>query len=365
MRIKKLYIEKEIADEAISLKIRRRLSVPAEIVDSSDDVFRAIDDLGDPVDAGKKILFITRNKGAFVRPCPGTRYYTCCRYMILHIGTFCVMDCAYCILQTYFHPPLLQYYVNQMDMMGALDNVFSQNQIRRIGTGEFTDSLIWEPIDPVSEKLVRKFAGQSQTVLELKTKTINIDHLLPLRHNRKTILSWSLNTESVIRSQERRTASLNDRLSAAARCQAHGYPLAFHFDPLIIYPGCEKDYIAVLDRLFSCVDPEKIVWISLGSFRFMPDLKSIIEDRFPSSKIIYGEFIKGLDGKMRYFKPLRIALYKTLIDQIKRFAPNACVYFCMEDEEIWQEALGFVPVERGGLPEILDQAAIRHCGLEV
>ncbi|OQY57486.1 MAG: hypothetical protein B6245_16810, partial [Desulfobacteraceae bacterium 4572_88] len=59
-----------------------------------------------------------------------------------------------------------------------------------------------------------------------------------------------------------------------------------------------------------------VVWISLGTFRFMPSLKPIIQDRFPDSKIIYGEFIPGLDGKMRYFKPLRIRLYHGVRDGI-------------------------------------------------
>jgi hypothetical protein len=44
----------------------------------------------------------------------------------------------------------------------------------------------------------------------------------------------------------------------------------------------------------------------------MPTLKPIIARRFPASKIVYGEFITGLDNKMRYFKPLRIALYRQM-----------------------------------------------------
>ncbi len=363
MTIKKLYIDKEIAEYPLSLEIKQRLSIPAETVDSPESIFKSISALPDPVGAGKKVLFITRNKGAFVRPCPGTRYYTCCGYMILHIGTFCLMDCTYCILQSYFHPPLLQYYVNQEAMMAALDDVFTRTRIRRIGTGEFTDSLIWETIDPISAKLIQKFAGQSQAVLELKTKTINIDHLLSLPHNRKTIMAWSLNTKNIIRSQEGGAASLNARLDAATRCQTYNYPLAFHFDPLIVYPGCIEEYYDVIDQLFDRINPDNIVWISLGSFRFMPDLKTIIEHRFPDSKIIYGEFIKGLDGKMRYFKPLRLSLYKKIIDYIKYRAPGVCVYFCMEDDEIWKHTMGFLPSEYGGLPAILDNAAIRHCGL--
>ena len=363
MRIQTLYIDQAVAENPLCGRIAARLGLSPEPVVSPEAAYRFVAASADPVATGKRTLLLTRNKGAFIRPCPGTSYYTCCNYMILHIGTFCVMDCAYCILQSYFHPPLLQFYVNQSDMMSSLDTVFAEGKIRRLGTGEFTDSLIWESVDPVSEKLIRKFAGQDQAILEIKSKSVDMEHLLGLPHNRKTIMAWSLNTEPVVASQERGSASIEARLRAASRCLARGYPLAFHFDPLILYPGCEADYLAVLDRLFSTIDPSCIVWISLGSFRFMPDLKPIVQNRFPSSKIIYGEFIKGMDGKMRYFKPQRLALYRKLVDRIRRYAPQVTAYFCMEDDEAWQHAFGFTPAEKGGLPAMLDRAAIRHCGL--
>jgi len=95
----------------------------------------------------------------------------------------------------------------------------------------------------------------------------------------------------------------------------------------------------------------------------MPALKSIIRSRFPDSKIPYGEFITGLDGKMRYFKPLRIDIYKKMVSWINETAPDTVVYFCMEDDEVWEKAVGFVPKERGGLSAMLDRSAILHCGL--
>jgi len=95
----------------------------------------------------------------------------------------------------------------------------------------------------------------------------------------------------------------------------------------------------------------------------MPSLKSIIQKRFPDSKIIYGEFITGLDGKMRYFKPLRIELYRKMVSFIKDIAPDVLVYFCMEDDEVWKKSLGFIPSEYGGLPAMLDESAARHCHL--
>ncbi len=361
--ISQIYIDREVADFPQVISIQNHLRAPFEVINNVQEVFERISFENDPVKKGKEVLFLTQNKGSFIRKCPGTRFYTCCGYKILHIGTFCTMDCSYCILQSYFHPPLLCYFVNHSELLAELEKMFSEKTVHRIGTGEFTDSMIWEAWTELSGLLVPKFSKQSNTILELKTKTTAIESLGKLLHNRKTIISWSLNTEKVISDEERDTAPLEERLKAAARCESWGYPLAFHFDPMILYDGCEEDYRRVVEKLFSWVSAENIVWISLGTFRYIPTLKSIIQRRFPDSKIIYGEFIAGLDGKMRYFKPLRINLYRKMVSWIKGIAPNVCVYFCMEDDEVWNRSLGFIPSDRGGLSRLLDKAAVQHCGL--
>ncbi len=363
MKISKIYIEKDVENSPVVDGICRKINAPREIVNDLTIVYSEISGADDPVKKGKEILCLTNNKGAFVRKCPGTSIYTCCDYKILHIGTFCFMDCSYCILQTYFHPPVLQFFVNHDTMLDELEQLFADDKISRVGTGEFTDSMIWEPWTKMSEILVPGFGSQQKAVLELKTKTVSIQRLKNLDHNRKTIISWSLNTEKVIALEERATASLSARLNAASQCEKWGYPLGFHFDPMVIYNGCEKDYCDVIKRLFQSVSPENIVWISIGTFRYMPSLKPIIEKRFPESKIQYGEFISGLDGKMRYFKPLRIQLYKTVVECIKSFAPDLTVYFCMEDGDVWRRSFGFTPEEKGGLPKLLDLSAVEKCGL--
>ncbi len=365
MAIKKLFIDQAVANSSLAAAISQRLNLTGEIVAGPQPIHDWISTAGDPVKKAKEVLFLTRNRGAFVRDCPGTRCYTCCGYQILHIGTFCSMDCSYCILQSYFHPPVLQFFVNQGDLFKELDAVFAERKkIHRLGTGEFTDSLIWELWTDLSRRLVPAFASQKHAVLELKTKTSAVENLRGLDHQRKTIVAWSLNTPRVIASEERGTASLDARLSAAAKCAAWGYPLGFHFDPIVIYEGCETDYRWTVSQLFSRLDSKDIVWISLGSFRFMPALKPLIEKRFSKSKITCGEFIAGLDGKMRYFKPLRIRIYREIIAAIRRVAPHVRLYFCMEDDEVWQKTLGFTPSQQGGLPAMLDAAAKRHCDLE-
>jgi len=66
---------------------------------------------------------------------------------------------------------------------------------------------------------------------------------------------------------------------------------------------------------------------------------------------------------MRYFKPIRIEVYQKIIACIRQHAPKVLVYFCMEDDEVWQKSMGFIASERGGLNTMLDEQAIRHCGV--
>lgn len=365
MKIATLYIDPAAVDYPETTAVRQRIGADKAVVATPHEVYRSVSAAPDVVAAGKQVLFLTVNRGPFIRKCPGTKHYRCCGYRILNIGRFCTMDCSYCILQAYFHPPLLQYYVNQEDMTAELNALFNRSgRITRLGTGEFTDSSIWNECTDLNQRLVSLFAGQDGCVLEIKTKTVDIEPLRGADHNRKTITAWSLNTETVIAGQERGSASLEERLAAAADCQAMGYPLAFHFDPLVIYEGCREDYAQVIRRLFSAVSAGGIVWISLGSFRFMPALKPVIQNRFPESRIVYGEFITGIDRKMRYFKPLRIDLYRSVISEIRRYAPDVTLYFCMEDDDVWRQCLGFTPRQKGGIAAMLDRSAVDHCGLD-
>lgn len=363
MRIKYLYADDDLIQEPTVTAISRNLNLPVRALTDRDAVYRAVAASPDPIAAGKEYLLLTRNKGAFIKKCPGTKEYICCGYQILHIGTFCTMDCSYCILQAYFHPPVMRYFVNYADMEIELAKLFNQKSLFRIGTGEFTDSLIWEPWTRLSERLVPLFAGQDYGVLELKTKTVDIGRLQHLSHNGRVVLAWSVNTPRVIKEQERYTAGLTSRLEAARLAQSWGYHVALHFDPLVLYAGCIAEYEAVIDQIFQTLNPAQIIWISLGSFRCMPELKGIIETRFPQSKLPYGEFITGQDAKLRYFKPLRLKLYQALVRKIEQRGPGVFAYFCMEDPEIWQAAFGFNPDDRGGLSHLLDSVVSEKCNL--
>lgn len=300
---------------------------------------------------GQKTLLLFRNRGKFFEPCPGTKNYLCCLYKILNFATNCHLNCTYCILQAYLNNPFMVLYTNTDEMFKELDEVLNQHPktLYRIGTGEYTDSLILDHLTSFTTLVVPYFANQDNAFLELKTKTDIIENLDGLKHGGKTIVSWSLNAEPIIKNEEKNACSLDDRIKAAHQCQKWGYKLGFHFDPLIYYPGWEDDYKKVVEKLFRTINPASLCWISLGCFRFIPKLKPIIKKRYPESRILYQEFIRGLDGKMRYFKPIRIEMYSKMAEWIKSYDSRMFIYLCMESKEIWEKSLGLAPLSNQDL----------------
>ena len=357
-RPKKIYIDNRAKKYGLTTKICKYFSnIPTEIIKDSNSFIKNFYKSKNAISKGKEFLFLTINKGKFLKKCPGTKNYLCCGYQILHQASQCSLDCSYCILQSYFNNPLISIYVNLDEMMEELDKRLNTNPDRlfRIGTGEFTDSLVFDHITGFSKTIIPYFKKQKNAILELKTKTVNINNMLKFNPKGKVIAAWSMNSSKIRNNEELFSATIEERLKAAQKCEKAGFKLAFHFDPIIYYKGWEKDYQKTVKLIFKYVSASSIAWISMGSFRFIPSLKNIITSRFPNSNFIYNEFIIGLDGKMRYIKPIRVKLYKQIYKWIKIEASNVFVYLCMESAEVWKESFGYTPRKFGSLIKGLDK----------
>jgi spore photoproduct lyase len=358
-----VHVEPDCLDLPVTRNILARAGdIPVEVISNEKGRIPLSGSFPYRLTQGKRHLLLTRNDGKFFKQCPGTKEYICCDYQVINTGMNCPMDCVYCILQAYLNNPYLSFFVNVEDMLQEITEAFSRTPERfwRIGTGEFTDSLALDRLTGLSKILVEYMRDKKSAVLELKTKTTGIDNLAGLDHGGRTIVAWSLNSNAIVKREELRTAPLEERLAAAARCASWGYRLAFHFDPIIFHPGWQKGYSETIDLLFATVPKEKIVWISMGCLRYLPALKNIAIQRFPNSSFFHEEFIEGLDGKARYFRTLRVEMYQHIYHHLLRKAdPKTCIYLCMENNEIWQSVFGFIPMEKGGLSRMLDEAVIQ------
>jgi len=345
-QIEKIYLDEKAEKDSVSKTILKALpDIPVETVQDKRGLIKQFFSMPDSIGVGKRHLLITHFYGRRLKPCPGTSNHICCGYYVINAITNCPMDCSYCVLQGYLNNPFLTLYTNWDDLLQEIDVFLSSDRqsFLRLGTGELSDSLALESIFPFSQMLIPFFSERHNGILELKTKSANVNHLLHLNHRGKTVVSWSLNPPKMIEEEETRTAPLKERIDAARGCQEKGYPLGFHFDPIIYHEGWERGYQETILQLFKQIDPKRVVWISLGGFRYPPKLKAIAEERFPKTRVFLGELFPGRDAKFRYLKEIRVEMYQKMAGWLKEINPDLFIYLCMESKEVWEKVFGWAP----------------------
>ncbi len=278
-------------------------------------------------------LVILRGQHGRIRHCPCSPGVVPCGYHNIDLGVGCPFECSYCFLQSYTNAPGI---VIPASLDGAFDAFRHFGKNIRVGSGETTDSLVFDDLTCFSGAVVDFFRGYPDSVFEFKTKSANVAGLLEVKASSNIVVGWSLNPQVVIDQEEHFSASLAERLDAARRCAAHGYRVAFHFDPVIFRPGWEGVYASVVQDIFKHVPSESIAWISLGTLRMTALQKKTIENRFPVNTILDAELLTAEDGKLRYTAEVRRDIYVRMIALLReKTAVATHLYLCMETVPMW------------------------------
>ena len=359
-----VYVSPESADDDMTKRILSRLGKVNTIhsVESGDPLRAKIDSISESqiFTEGKRLLQLSRYKGEWLKSCPGTSQHVCCNLWIVNPGEGCPLDCTYCYLQSYLkRNPTLKIYTNVADMLQAIENKAQENPGRlfRIGTGEVFDSLVWDELTELSAELVPLFARVPNLVLELKSKFDYVDNLLALKdkHNGKTVVSWSVNAKSVTENDEAFTASLERRIVAAEKVVDAGYRVGFHFDPVIHFEGWQDEYRDTIQRIFSRIAPAKVAWVSVSTLRYKGEMQQIMQERFPRSKIPFGEQFLAKDRKLRYLQPIRFQLIDFIWKELKAIDSQMPTYMCMESAAAWHNIAQTTPTAGSELVEIFSR----------
>lgn len=279
-------------------------------------------------------LLIHQEKYDFLKQCPCSCGSAGCGYNLINLGFGCRFECEYCFLQQYQNLHAILWPANVDEFLQKLDGgKFNKGPFDRprIGSGEFTDSLVFDDVTNYSQALVPFFRARAQWQFEFKTKSVNIGGLLQAGGCENVVVSWSVNSSKITDCAEHFTPDLTARLQAACEVARAGYRIGFHFDPVVIYDGYQQDYARTVQQMADTLPADKIAWISVGTLRFSRELKKQIETRFVDNFMLDGEFLLDFDGKMRYSEQERIAAYQFLVPLLRKTFPNAHVYLCMED----------------------------------
>jgi spore photoproduct lyase len=288
---------------------------------------------------------ITDNRN-IMGACPvASKKTRCCNLQTLDAVFRCGFDCSYCSIQSFYSQGKISFHGNLREKLARLN--FDENRIYHLGTGQSSDSLMWGNYQVGSgqgllDELMRFARHNPRVILELKSKSSNIAWL---KENRELIpynvlLTWSLNPSRVISHEERLTATLDKRLKAAREMADLGVAVGFHFHPMIIYKGWQKEYGDLFSRVQEMFDPEEVVQVSFGTLTYIKPVLKKIRNRDFDSQILRMPLEESA-GKYTYPRDLKEKLFTHAYRCFKSWhKSDVYFYLCMEDTELWQPVFG-------------------------
>jgi spore photoproduct lyase len=360
----KLYIDEKSWESSLARRLRDLF--PASAIEAVNE--RPFSSTGSRLsrqefERSKKNLYLTEFKGRFFKRCPGNGPgLACCNYFVLNWGQQCDFNCSYCYLQSFLNSPVTTLYTNLDQALQELAEMGAElkNQSLRVGTGEVVDSLSLDPLTLFSHDLMDFFKNYPKWTLEFKTKSDHVEALLEREGRKNVIVSWSLNPQNIVETEEHGTASLERRLTAARKCLDKGYAVAFHIDPIIYHPEWRESYGHLVKSLTERFQPEEIPYMSLGALRYQPEQRHLMRERFGLKSLVLGsEMFPGRDGKLRYDQELRQEMFHWIMDQFRENSSRWKIFLCMETPETWLGAAQENPFKSESLHDLFETGVLR------
>ncbi len=264
----------------------------------------------------------------------------------IHSAWGCYHACDYCHVKDF-----INIMINLEEFVEHLDELVHREEWQKLYKYDNqTDTICFEPEYGASELLVKYFARQKDKYLMLYTKSNNIDHLLPLDHNRHTIINWTLSCDTVSRLIEKKAPTMDERIEAASRCQSAGYIVRFRFSPIIPIKNWQAENTEMIEKLFAKVKPDLITmdilgWMTAQQIKDSMDI-TLFSDEYRN--IIEDLASKGAINNIKQIIPhdARLKIYKYFISKLKRLGNGTPFAICMETNEMWNELSGDLGMQK-------------------
>jgi spore photoproduct lyase len=337
----KLIIDRTAYNDPLTHRLKQRLP------DAAIEVVPDITPFLHPQQTRNRSLVITHQRGKFIKDFPEAPGTPPCSERYITTLLNCPFSCSDCYLQSYLDHRQIIVFTNTERMREELKTALTNNPPSRITTGEMGDSLAIDHLTGTTADLLPLFKD-TETLLEVRTKSSNIDHLLrhsgkgsslpsTIENSDRLLVTWTLSPPNAIKKEEHGAARLEDRLDAISKISGSGIKVAIRFDPIIPFYFTQVEYEKIVKSL-KRVAKNRIYRFELGILRFPPGLWENVRSEYPKSAIMQGEYHRDSEGKIRFYRPTRIKIYRELHRILSNHFTGVPVELSMEHNSVWQDA---------------------------
>lgn len=320
-----IYIEKEAKNFPLTKKILEKLKGRIQVeIESYKEVFsKGNQDFMIQKKSPKLILAVKKEnylyKGAEVCQSFGNENFY---YMSSVIN--CIFNCEYCYLQGVYSSGNIVIFVNIHDVFDEIERELEKRSMYLCISYD-TDLLALDNITELTEEWYKLVERHKNLKIELRTKSSNISTLKRLKPLENFILAFTLSPREFAREYEKGTASFDSRLESMKTLIDLGWNVRVCFDPVIYVENFEKIYVDMVRETFEKIDSEKILDVSLGTFRISKDYLKRMRKNNRGSKILAYPFQCEL-GVYSYPKEMREKMINLVLDEICKYVERDKIY---------------------------------------
>jgi spore photoproduct lyase len=248
----------------------------------------------------------------------------------------CPYQCEYCYLYANSDDVRPVVVFTEIDHLLSQISTVAQRSSREVvfNFGEDGDSLALEHLTGHAVELISFFASQETARLELRTKAGLRAELLSIPHRRRTTIAASVMPHEHARLYEHKTAPVAIRISALAEYARAGYGIALKMEPALLLDGWERAYQNLLAEAVATLGSTQPEHVSLGCFRYRPELGEAIRQSFPKNRLMDDAREEYVPQRYSYPAAIRARFYKFMISRLRDAWPNTRIYLSMESADM-------------------------------
>ena len=237
----------------------------------------------------------------------------------------CIYDCEYCYLQGVYSSGNIVIFVDIEKVFEEVEELYNKLKSLYLCVSYDTDLLAIENICSFSEKWYHFIKDKKDLKIELRTKSANIDKFLNLNILDNFIIAFTLSPEDIAFKNEKYTASFKNRVKAIKELQNKGWKVRICIDPLIYTDDFEKNYSDMIEYLFSEIDKNKVIDVSIGVFRISKEYLKKMRNQNQNSEILYYPF-ECIDGVYTYSDKLKSHMIDFIKEQFLKYINIEKIY---------------------------------------
>ena len=328
--IETIYIENHIKNHPRTKKILSRFKKNINVVycDHYGEIFN-IKSQNFRIQKNKPALILAKKEGKKIHNIPknfgigGKK-----NYYFSHMLN-CIYDCEYCFLQGKHMSAHYLLFVNYEDFFLEIKKKILENSTKKyyFFSGYDCDSLAFDGVTGFIKYFLPIFKQNKNAILELRTKSNQINKLLKHEPIDNCIVAFSFTPENISKLIEHKVPSVKNRIKAMKQLANIGWKIGLRFDPII--PAC--NFAKIYDKLFqniaSNIPEESIHSISFGMMRFPKKMfKKMTKEN--SNKRLFSQPFENRNGIFSYNKKLENKVENIILKKLKKYMKKAPIYNC-------------------------------------